>query len=93
MVTQVEDKEKEIFNNVLKDAAKLVVEHKLDGLPFEIRSEEMDSIYGKYADVMDAGLFMRFLVYAKSPEGRDFFKRTIRLKLWNAGFRPKGWEE
>lgn len=93
MVTQVEDKEKELFNTVLKDAARLAIEHKLDGLPFEIRPGELDSIYGKYADVMDAALFMRFFKYMKSPEGREFFRITIGSELWKAGYRPKGWEE
>jgi len=91
MQTQVD--EKEIFNKVLEEAAKLVVEHKLAGLPLELREHEIEDVYRRYADITDVPLLKRFLKYMKTPEGRDFFKGTIRLELWKAGFRPKGWEE
>ncbi|MBA7686220.1 hypothetical protein ES703_94661 [subsurface metagenome] len=91
MVTQIE--EKELFNKVLEEAARLVIEHKKAGLPFEIRPGELETIYRKYADITDESLFKRFFKYMKSPEGRQYFKKTIRTKLWRAGFSPKGWEE
>ena len=93
MVTQVEDKEKELFNTILKNAAKLAVEHKLAGLGIELHAGELESIYRKYAEITDVALFERFSKYLKSPEGRHFFKITIRTELWRAGFRPRGWEE
>lgn len=85
--------EKETFNKVLEEAARLAVEHKLAGLPIELRPGELEKIYRKYADITDVPLFERFMGYTKSPEGRDFFRKTIRLELWEAGYRPKGWEE
>ena len=91
MVTQIE--EKELFNKVLKEAARLAIEHKKAGLPFEIREGELLDIYRKYADITDEPLFKRFFKYTKSPEGQDFFRKTIRTELWKAGYRPKGWEE
>ena len=91
MSTQVE--EREIFNKALEEAARLAVEHKLAGLGIELHAGELESIYRKYADITDEPLFRQFMKYMKSPDGRDFFRKTIRLELWKAGFRPKGWEE
>jgi len=91
MATKVLE-EREIFNKVLEEAARLVIEHKKAGLPLEIRPGELEPIYSKYADINDEALFKEFFKYTKSPEGRDFFRKTIRLELWKAGFRPKGWE-
>ena len=93
MPLTAEETEKETFNKVLKDAAMLVVEHKLAGLPFEIQEGELVGIYRKYADITDEPLFKRFWKYTKTAECRDFFRKTIRTELWKAGFRPKGWEE
>ncbi len=93
MVTQVEDKEKELFNTVLKEAARLAIEHKLAGLPLEIREGELVDIYRKYADINDEPLFKRFMEYSRTSECREYFKKTIRIELWKAGYRPKGWEE
>ncbi len=85
--------ERETFNKVLGELAKLAVEHKLAGLPIELTSEEIREAYQKYFDITDEPLFERFFKYMKSPEGRNFFRKTIRVELWKAGFRPKGWEE
>jgi len=93
MVTQVEDKEKELFNKVLGELASLAVDHKLAGLPIELTNEEVREAYQKYLDIRDEPLFKRYFKYMKSPEGRDFFRKTIRVELWKAGFRPKGWEK
>lgn len=93
MPLTTEETEKEVFNKVLKDAAKLIVKHRKAGLPFEIQPGELESIYRNYADIANEPLFKRFTKYMESPGGHDFFKKTIRLKLWEVGFRPKGWEE
>lgn len=93
MATSTQGVEKEIFNKALEEAARLTIEHKKAGLPFEIRPGEMESIYRQHADTTDEPLFKRFLKYASSSEGRNFFRKTVRLELWRAGFRPKGWEE
>lgn len=93
MATYTQGIEKEVFDKTLEELAKLAVEHKLAGLPLEIRQGEVESIYRKYANITDVPLFKRFMKYMKSPDGRDFFRKTIRTELWKAGFRPKGWEE
>ena len=93
MVIHTQGLEKELFNKILKEAARLIVEHKLAGLPFEIRPGELESIYRKYADITDVPLFQRLMKYMKTSEGHNFFRKTIRLELWDVGFRPKGWEE
>ena len=93
MVISRQGVEKEVSNKILEEAARLAVEHKLAGLPIELRPGELEKIYRKYADIMDVPLFERVMRYTKSPEGREFFKKTIRTELWKAGFRPKGWEE
>jgi len=33
-----------------------------------------------------------FLKYMMTPGGKEFFRKTLRLELWKAGYRPKGWE-
>ncbi len=93
MTISTQGVERQIFNKVLEETARLVIEHKKAGLPFEIRPGELETIYRKYADITDEAKFERLMKYTKSPEGRDFFKITIRTELWKAGFRPKGWEE
>ena len=93
MALSTREIENEVFNKILEEAASLVVEHKKAGLPFEIREGELETIYRKFADITDVPLFEQLEKYMKSPEGRGFFGKTIRTKLWEAGYRPKGWEE
>jgi len=31
-----------------------------------------------------------FTSYIQTQEGGDFFKKSIRLELWRAGYRPRG---
>jgi len=33
-----------------------------------------------------------FLSYIWTPGGKDFFRKAIRIELWEAGYRPKEWE-
>ena len=85
--------EREIFNKVLEDAVSLLVQRKVAGYEFRLYEGELISIYEKHLDPNDIPLFNRFTKYLTSPEGREFFNKMLRLKLWEAGFRPKGWEE
>ncbi len=32
------------------------------------------------------------ITYIQSTEGADFFRKSLRLELWKAGYRPRGWE-
>lgn len=52
-----------------------------------IRADELESIfkalgYGE-KELKD------FLSYIWTPEGKEFFRKSIRLELWKAGYRPK----
>jgi len=93
MALSTQEIEEEIFAKVLSAAARLVVEHKKEGLPPSLRPGELEEIYRQYADVTDLPLFERFGKYLMTPAGRDFFLKTIRSEFWKAGFRPKGWEK
>jgi len=93
MALSTQELEKEVFNKILEEAASLVVEHMKAGLPFEIREGEMETIYRKFADITDVPLYERLEKYSKSPDGRELFSKMVRTKLWEAGYRPKGWEE
>lgn len=85
MATQVE--EKEIFNKVLEEVARLVVERKVAGRELRIRRGELAPIYWKYA--APAGIpperIDEFNRYVKSPEGREYFKKRLRLEGLEAG--------
>jgi len=66
------------------EVAKYLVEQRKS----EITAKELEAIARKlgYEDI--AGI----INYIQSNEGRAYFKKTIRLELWQAGYRPKGWE-
>jgi len=34
-----------------------------------------------------------FVDWLETPEGTQYTRRALGLKLFNAGFRPKGWQE
>lgn len=66
------------------EVAKYLVEHRKP----EITAKELEAIARKlgYADI--EGL----IKYIQSAQGKEYFKKTIRLELWQAGYRPRGWE-
>jgi len=53
-----------------------------------IRAKELEAIAKELAYEDIEGI----ISYVQSPGGREYFKKTIRLELWQAGYRPKGWE-
>ena len=56
----------------------------------EVRANELESIFQElgYGE-KELG---DFLTYIQTSEGKDFFRKTIRMELWKAGYRPRGWE-
>jgi len=66
------------------EVAKYLVEQRKP----EITAKELEAIARKlgYADI--EGL----IKYIQSTQGKEYFKKTIRLELWQAGYRPRGWE-
>ncbi|MBA7633027.1 hypothetical protein ES703_40583 [subsurface metagenome] len=56
----------------------------------QIRAAELESIFKELGygekELKD------FNSYILTPEGKDFFRKSIRVKLWRAGYRPRGWE-
>jgi len=52
-----------------------------------IKADELETIFGELGygekELKD------FLAYIWTPEGRGYFRNTIRLELWKAGYRPK----
>ena len=53
-----------------------------------ITAKELEAVAKKlgYEDIKG------IISYIQSPEGKEYFKKTIRLELWKAGYRPRGWE-
>jgi len=64
--------------------AKYLVEQ---GKP-KITAKELEVIARKLEYENIEGL----LKYIQSAKGKEYFKKTIRLELWQAGYRPRGWE-
>jgi len=52
-----------------------------------IKSAELESIFKELGhgekELRD------FTSYIESQEGKDFFRKSIRLELWKAGYSPK----
>ncbi len=66
------------------EVAKYLVEHRKP----EITAKELEAIARKVEYENIEGL----VKYIQSAEGKGYFKKTIRLELWKAGYRPRGWE-
>ena len=66
------------------EVAKYLVEHRKR----EITAKELEAIARKVEYENMEGL----IKYFQSAEGKGYFKKTIRLELWKAGYRPRGWE-
>lgn len=53
-----------------------------------IKADELESIFGTLGygkkELED------FTSYIWTPEGREFFRKAIRLELWKSGYQPKG---
>jgi len=66
------------------EVAKYLVEQRKP----EITAKELEAIASKldYENIED------LVKYIQSAEGKEYFKRMIRLELWQAGYRPRGWE-
>jgi len=52
-----------------------------------IKADELKSIFKELGYGEKEG--WDFLSYIRTPEGRGFFRNTIRLELWKAGYRLK----
>lgn len=56
----------------------------------KIKADELESIFKELGygekELKD------FTSYIWTPEGKDFFRKSIRVELWRAGYRPRGWE-
>jgi len=80
MTTAKLTKEEEFATEV----AKYLVEQ---GKP-AIVAKELEAVAKKlgYEDIKG------IITYIQSTEGADFFKKSLRLELWKAGYRPRGWE-
>ncbi len=52
-----------------------------------IKADELETIFGELG--YGEKELKEFRAYILTPEGRGFFRNTIRLELWKAGYRPK----
>lgn len=75
---------------MIQQVAKIVVGKAAQGKKPEIRAKELEAIARDF-DWVGKDI-ENFTAYVESPEGRELFKRTIRMELWKAGYRPKEWE-
>ena len=53
-----------------------------------IKAAELESIFKELG--LGKKELSDFTSYIESEEGQNFFRKSIRLELWKAGYRPKG---
>ena len=53
-----------------------------------ITAKELEAVAKKlgYEDIKG------IINYIQSTKGADFFRKSLRLELWKAGYRPREWE-
>jgi len=72
-----------IEEGITKEVARYLV---AKGQPI-LKAGELESIFKELGhgekELRDLTSYMR------TQEGKDFFRRSIRLELWKAGYRPK----
>lgn len=66
------------------EVAKYLVERRKP----EITAKELEAI----ARELEYENIASLINYIQSAEGRTYFKKVIRLELWQAGYRPRGYE-
>ncbi len=86
MTTSNPTKEEEL----MRRAAKFIVGKAKAGRKPQMTPKEFHAV------VTDMGLSAEeldeFTAYLETPLGRESFKKTVRLEMWRAGYRPRGWK-
>jgi len=52
-----------------------------------IKAAELETIFSKLG--YGEKEFRDFTSYIEAERGKDFFRKSMRLELWKAGYRPK----
>lgn len=86
MTTSNPTKEEEL----MKEVAKVIVGKASEGKEPRVSAKELETIARELEfthEDMD-----NFLAYLETLPGRESFKKTVRLEMWKAGYRPRGWK-
>jgi len=75
---------------LMREAARIVVAKALEGKKPRIIAREFYDITRSL--VLTDEELERFLEYLQTPLGTESFKKTVRLEVWRAGYRPRGWK-
>jgi len=86
MITSNPTKEEEL----MKECARLIVAKASEGKEPKITARELDDITTSMKFTKED--FHRFMEYLLTPLGAESFKKTVRLEMWKAGYRPRGWK-
>jgi len=76
---------------MIQQVAEIIVGKAAQGKKPRITAKELEAIARDF-DWVGKDI-ENFTTYVKSPEGKEVFKKTIRMELWKAGYHPKEWEE
>lgn len=79
------------MGEMIQQVAEIVVGKAAQGEKPEITAKELEAI-AKDFSWADKEI-LNFCNYIGSPEGKELFKKTVRMELWKAGYRPKEGEE
>lgn len=86
MTTSNPTKEEEL----MKEVAKVVVDKASEGKEPGVSAKELEaialSLEFSHEDLQ------HFTDYIVTIQGRESFKKTVRLEMWKAGYRPRGWK-
>lgn len=83
MITANPTKEEEL----MKEAARVVVDKAAKGKKPEIRAKELEDIAVKLE--FSAQEIEDFIAYLQTPQGKESFKKTVRLEMLRAGYGPR----
>lgn len=84
MITSNPTKEEEL----MKEVAKAIVGKATEGKKPKITAKELHAICRELE--LEPEDVDRFTEYIQTPLGKESFKKTVRLEMWKAGYRPRG---
>jgi len=86
MITSNPTKEEEL----MKEVAKTIVDKAAEGKKPKITAKELHSICRELE--LEPEDVDRFTEYIQTPLGKESFRKKVRLEMWKAGYRPRGWK-
>ncbi len=75
---------------LMKEVAKVIVGKASEGKEPRINAKELHSICRELE--LEPEAVDRFTEYIQTPLGKESFRKKVRLEMWKAGYRPRGWK-